>query len=139
MFHNAFELTVESFLAIVAACYCVFRTADFVYDFNPGQPKGRRILYNDIALFIESKLTLGGIIGARLDLGIRIGIRENERMDFSIFLTIVKIVIGLNLFQFLVGQFDNIVITFIVNIAHFDFRTYFVKPPFHSFVSIRFN
>ena len=55
---------------------CVFRTADLVHNFNLGQPKGRRIFYNDVALFIESKITLGGIIGARLDLGIRVGIGE---------------------------------------------------------------
>ena len=66
----------------------------FIHDFDVGQPKGRRILYNDVALFVESKITLGGIVGTRLNLGIRVGIGENKRVDFAVFLAIIKIVIG---------------------------------------------
>ena len=39
-------------------------------DFDVGQPIGGRIFHHNVALVIERKLSLGGIVGARLDLGI---------------------------------------------------------------------
>ena len=76
LFHDASELPVEGFRSLVAAGYCVFRAAVFFHYFDIGQPKGGRIFHHDVALFIERKLSLGGIVGAWLDLGIRVRIGE---------------------------------------------------------------
>ena len=67
MLHNAFELFIKGFRTVIAACYGVFRAADFIHDCDLGKPKGRRIFYNNAALFIERKISLRCIIGARLD------------------------------------------------------------------------
>ena len=93
----------------------------FIHDFDVGQPKGGRIFHHDVAFFIERKLPLGGIVGAWLDLGIRVRIGEMKRADFTVLRAVVKIIIGKNLVQFLVGQFDDFIILF--------FRIHFVKPP----------
>ena len=104
------EFLIESFRTLIAACNCVFCAADLVHDFYIGQPKGRQILDNDVALFIESELTLGGIIGARLDLGIRVGIGEIVFGNFLIILAACKLFFKLNLVNFISGEFDNLVI-----------------------------
>ena len=98
-----------------------------VHDFDVGQPKGGRIFHYDVALVIERKLSLGGIIGARLDLGIGVWIGEIKGANFAAILTVIKIIVGENLIQFLVGQFDDLIVIF--------FRIHFVKPPFHSLFS----
>ena len=67
-------------------------------------------LDNNVALFIERKLPLGGIVGAWLDLGIRVRIGEIKRADFTVLLAVIKIIIGKNLVQFLVGQFDDLIV-----------------------------
>ena len=69
----------------------------FLHNLNIGQPKGGRIFHYDVALVIERKLSLGGIIGTRLDLGIMVWIGEIERTDFAAILTVVKIIIRKNL------------------------------------------
>ena len=76
LLHDASELPVEGFRTLVAAGYRVFRAAVFLHDFDIGQPKGRRIFYNNVALFIERKLSFGGIVGAWLDLGIGSGLEK---------------------------------------------------------------
>ena len=53
--------------------------------------------------------------------GIRVRIGEMKRADFTVLRAVVKIIIGKNLVQFLVGQFDDFIILF--------FRIHFVKPP----------
>lgn len=100
-----------------------------LHDFYIGQPKGGGVLHNDVALFVESKFTFWGIIGARLDLGIWVGIGENERVDFLTAIVAFKIFVRKDLVQFLLGQFDDLIIRVIVNITHFDFWTHWVKPP----------
>ena len=79
-----------------------------------------------VALVIERKLSLGGIVGARLDLGIRVWIGEIERTDFAAILAVVKIIIRKNLVQFFVGQFDDLIAIF--------FRIHFVKPTSLQFI-----
>ena len=79
-----------------------------------------------VALVIERKLSLGGIVGARLDLGIRVWIGEIERTDFAAILAVVKIIIRKNLVQFFVGQFDDLIAIC--------FRIHFVKPPSLQFI-----
>ena len=101
----------------------------FLHDFDIGQPKGGRIFHNNAALFIERKLPLGGIVGARLDLGIRVRIGEMKRADFAVLLAVIKIIIGKNLVQFLVGQFDDLIVIF--------FWIHFVKPPSLRFISFK--
>jgi hypothetical protein len=98
----------------------------FLHDFDVGQPKGGRILHHDVALFIERKLSLGGIIGTRLDLGIRVWIGEIKRADFTVLLAVIKIIVGKNLVQFFVSQFDDLIILL--------FRIHFVKPPSLQFI-----
>ncbi len=44
-----------------------------------------------------------------------------KRADFTVLLAVIKIIIGKNLIQFLVGQFDDLIV--------FLFRIHFVKPP----------
>ena len=126
LFHDASELPVEGFRSLVAAGYCIFRAAVFLHDFDVGQPKGGRIFHHDVALFIERKLPLGGIVGAWLDFGIRVRIGEIKRADFTVLLAVIKIIIGKNLVQFLVGQFDDLIVFF--------FRIHFVKPPSLRFI-----
>ena len=75
-----------------------------VHDFYIGQPKGRQILDNDVALFIESKLTLGSIIGTRLDLGIRVGIGEIVFGDFLIILATRNLFLKDNFVYFFSGE-----------------------------------
>ena len=98
----------------------------FIHDFDVGQPKGGRIFHHDVVLFIERKLPLGGIVGTRLNLGIRVGIGENKRVDFTVPLAVIKIIVGEKVIQFLVGQFDNFIV--------FSFRIHFVKPPSLRFI-----
>ena len=129
LLHNASELLVEGFRTLIAAGYRVFRAAMFLHNFDVWQPKGGRIFHNNAALFIERKLPLGGIVGARLDLGIRVGIGEIKRADFSVLLAVIKIIVGENLIQFLVGQFDDLIVIF--------FRIPFVKPPSLQFISFK--
>ena len=112
MLHNAMELLIESFRTLIAACNCVFCTADLVHDFYIGQPKGRQILDNDVALFIESELTLGGIIGTRLDLGIRVGIGEIVLWNFLVILSACKLFLKHKLVNFIGGEFVNRIIFF---------------------------
>ena len=89
LLHDASELLVEGFRSLVAAGYGVFRAAVFLHDFDVGQPKGGRIFHHDVALFIERKLPLRGIVGAWLDLGIRVRIGEIKRADFTV-LAVIK-------------------------------------------------
>ena len=101
----------------------------FIHDFDVGQPKGGRIFHHDVVLFIERKLPLGGIVGARLDLGIRVRIGEMKRADFTVLLAVIKIIIGKNLVQFLVGQLNDLIVIF--------FWIHFVKPPSLRFISFK--
>jgi len=94
LLHDASELPVEGFHSLVAAGYGVFRAAVFVHDFDVRQPIGRRIFHNNVALFIERKLSFGGIVGAWLDLGIRVRIGEIKRTDFTVLLAVIKIIVG---------------------------------------------
>ena len=98
----------------------------FLHDFDVGQPKGGRIFHHDVALFIERKLPLGSIAGAWLDFGIWVRIGEIKRADFTALLAVIKIIVGENLVQFLVGQFDDLIVFF--------FRIHFVKPPLLSWL-----
>ena len=59
---------------------------------------------------LNKLLYIGGIVGAWLDLGIRVRIGEMKRADFTVFLAGIKIIIGKNLIQFLVGQFDDLIV-----------------------------
>ena len=52
-----------------------------------------------------------------------------KRADFTVFLAVIKIIIGKNLVQFLVGQFDDLIVFF--------FRIHFVKPPSLRFISCK--
>ena len=124
------ELLIESFRTLIAACNCVFCAAILVHDFYIGQPKGRQILDNDVALFIESKLTLGGIIGTRLDLGIRVGIGEIVFGNFLVILSVCKLFLKYKLVNFIGGKFEDFFL--------FAFFIHGVEPPFLSFASIRF-
>ena len=101
----------------------------FIHDFDVGQPKGGRIFHHDVVLFIERKLPLGGIVGTRLNLGIRVGIGEMKRADFTVLLAVIKIIIGKNLGQFLVGQLNDLIVIF--------FWIHFVKPPSLRFISFK--
>ena len=68
-----------------------------VHDFDVGQPIGGRIFHHNVALVIERKLSLGGIIGARLDLGIGVWIGEIKGANFAAILAVIKIIIRKNL------------------------------------------
>ena len=59
---------------------------------------------------LNKLLYIGGIVGAWLDLGIRVRIGEMKRADFTVLLAVIKIIIGKNLVQFLVGQFDDLIV-----------------------------
>ena len=59
---------------------------------------------------LNKLLYIGGIVGAWLDLGTRVRIGEIKRADFSVLLAVIKIIIGKNLVQFLVGQFDDLIV-----------------------------
>ena len=61
----------------------VILAAVFHHNFDIGQPKGGRIFHNNVALLIERKLPLWGLVGVWLDLGIRVRIGEIERTDFA--------------------------------------------------------
>ena len=52
-----------------------------------------------------------------------------KRADFAVLLTVIKIIIGKNLVQFLVSQFDDLIVFF--------FRIHFVKPPLLRFISFK--
>ena len=52
-----------------------------------------------------------------------------KRADFTIHLAVIKIIVGENLIQFLVGQFDDLIVFF--------FRIHFVKPPSLRFISFK--
>ena len=80
------EMFTMPTIDMVAAGYGVFRAAVFLHDFDVGQPKSGRIFHYDVALFIERKLPLGGIVGTWLDLGIRVRIGEIKRADFTVLL-----------------------------------------------------
>ena len=55
---------------------------------------------------LNKLLYIGGIVGAWLDLGIRVRIGEMKRADFTVLLAGIKIIIGKNL----VGQFDDLIV-----------------------------
>lgn len=112
LLHDAFELSIEGFCSLIAAGHRIFRAAMLVHDFDVGQPKGGRIFHHDVALLIERKLSLWCIVGAWLDLGIRVRIGEIERPDFAAILTAVKIILRKNLVQFFVSQFDDLIVFF---------------------------
>ena len=52
-----------------------------------------------------------------------------KRADFTVLLAVIKIIIGKNLVQFLVGQFDDLIVFFL--------RLHFVKPPLLRFILYR--
>ena len=62
----------------------------FLHNLDIEQPKGGRIFYHDVALFIESP-PLGGIVKAWLDLCIRVRIGEIKRADFTAILAFIKL------------------------------------------------
>ena len=76
--------------------------------------------------FLSKENSLLGIVGAWLDLGIRVRIGKIKRADFTVLLAVIKIIVGENLIQFLVGQFDDLIVFF--------FRIHFVKPPLLSWL-----
>ena len=80
-------IPTEKGCALIAACNCVFCAADFIHYCQFGQPKGRQIFYNDVTVFIKLDVTLWCIIGARLDLGIRVGIGEVVFGNFLVILS----------------------------------------------------
>lgn len=97
-----------SFLSsLVAACNGVFSAATLVHDFYIGQPKGRQILDYDVALVIESKITLGGIIGTRLDFNIRVGIGEIVFWNFLVIFASCKLFLKHKLVYFIGGKFKD--------------------------------
>ena len=125
------ELLIKSFRPLIAACNGVFCAADLVHDFYIGQPKGRQILDYDVALFIESKIMLGGIIGARLGLDIRVGIGEIVFGNFLVILSACKLFLKLNIVNFIGGEFVNFFLfafsSMVSNLLCFIFFYFFVS------------
>ena len=52
-----------------------------------------------------------------------------KRADFTVLLAVIKIIIGKNLVQFLVGQLNDLIVIF--------FWIHFVKPPSLRFISFK--